>query len=584
MFPLLKRHAPMLVFLACLFVFSLILPAHFSQGAVFAKYPLAAKTYVRTHQLPEWSAGFSFLYLLVHILVYKFSSDPYRLILFTQIVFTGVSAVLLFLILSRFFPFLLSVLGAGAFLLNKSIILYTLTLEPEIFLTCFTLAFVYFLLSETPAGFVLAGMFFAFALLTRPVFSCFLILLPLMWAFYFRGAKKILSAFFYFFLPVICLGLLSVLLNHAIRGTYDLEKMDPGTVFYEGNNPLSHAGNSVYPPVVHDYALTFADVADFQHRVYRYVAQHESGKSLSDDAVGRFWFQKSANFIQDHPFAFFRRLMLKGILLFHGYRRHDIEHVFLLDRNALQQWPAVPLPLISSMAILGLIASWGKRRQMYVLYLTFLIPLAGLMMFFVTDRYRVILIAPMIFFAVSLCHYFFEKRQTGTGKRSVFPAVLILLTILFSVDNDVVRDEKYTWKNFALSHSVLEDAEAARNREDRKTASDLNAEAYALTPAMSDKIRLAEISYPEKSFEKSALDFAVSHFDRRNPSALFDIGVLSLSDHRLDEAERIFRRLRGKTFSRFFVQSSLPEFYLGRIYEIRNRPDTAASFFNLKNA
>lgn len=204
----------------------------------FPKYPNAAAQYLAGTLPLERIPDFSPLYLYLHLLAARIYNDNPPLVSTVQILATAGSSVLLFLLLRRHCSLVLALAGVAAFVLTRSLAIYTCIFEPEALLVCFLLLFFFLIDSGFKQRDLLAGLALALCILTRPNLLPILAVAPLY--LYLRSAGKNWQRSILLFLlfPLISLMALSMR-NHSVGAGYSPVVMNPGFVFFESNNPLA---------------------------------------------------------------------------------------------------------------------------------------------------------------------------------------------------------------------------------------------------------------------------------------------------------------------------------------------------------
>ena len=95
-----------------------------------------------------------------------------------QILLTALSIGIFFRMLLRFFPLWLSVAGAISLLLQRGLIIFAHSLEPESLIIFLLLAFLYLIGSKASINHLLAGISLALMILVRPDFAFLIIIVP----------------------------------------------------------------------------------------------------------------------------------------------------------------------------------------------------------------------------------------------------------------------------------------------------------------------------------------------------------------------------------------------------------------------
>ena len=571
--------ASLLIFLFAIIFYGIFHFNFFPGKVVFSKYQVAAKQYLEDNIPGERLLDYSPLYLYLNIFARKYLENPYRIILWIQIILVSFSMVFLFLLLKLFFNWTLSLLGTAAFLINKSLILYTRAFEPEPLLIFFILGFVYYATrllvrdTNTKVTIFLSGLFLGLSILTRSNFFPIALLTPVFFLIRYKDRRKCLRYTMIFGAPILIITGFLVLRNSIISRSFTIFQMNPGQVFFEGNNPNSWGESATYPPLVNDFSAQFKNQSDFQHAVYRYFARKIKNQSLSLNQVNWFWTRKGLNFIFDHPIHFFKRLLVKVNFIFHNYRRHDLEDVYWNDQKLSTKFPTIPFALISAMAILGMLVSVKKYKERLFVYAVLLWQVGLMLLLYVSDRQRVVIVSMMIFFAVDFLNWMLSKRK------NIFVGLLVLVIApLLYFENQLMKDEGYLWLRYSLADQAMVRASLDRKNGNLTASVQENALSLAYAPWQMEKRQLSGLPCKEKDLKELSLRLAAA-LGIKNPSSLFDLGVLFLENGKLSEAEYILKILAEEKheFSRQYAQSSLPEFYLARVYELKGDKTAALS-------
>jgi len=552
----------------------------FPAGRQFDKYTHAALQHLAGTLPAERLLDLSPLYFYLNLLQNAFAPGGADLLPWLQILLTGFSAALLFLLLRRFFPPLLSLAGSVAFLASRSVLSYTAILEPEACLLFLLLASVFCLLREGRGYRLAGGVFFALCLLARPNFLPLLPVVPL----FFRlnaGRGRWLAPALLFILPGVVALLLLAGRNASIHGVFSPVVMNPGFVFFEGNNPLSSGQSAAYPPLVGELKTEILGTPDNPHVTYRMLARRDTGRELSTAEANGYWFGRALNFISDHPERWMQLLATKAYFLLHDFRRYDLPIAWLYDLQLRQRWiPALPFSLVSALALVGLCASareWRRRLLFYALFIS----QAGVMLaIYVSDRQRVAMLPFFIFFACSGAELLQRARR---WRRAALLTLVAGGALWLYLPCDLMRDDLYLWQGYEDSDRYWVAAVEARQRGDLRLAADSAARSFAAAPWLEDYSRPAYLPLAPQGLAGRALVLREARGES-SFSARFDRGVLLLAAGRLDAAETLFRELQtqGHRFERAYLQSSQPAFFLARIAAIRG--ETAAAVELLRGA
>ncbi len=158
-----------------------------------------------------------------------------------------------------------------------------------------------------------------------------------------------------------------------------------GFNFYSGNN--SQASGTFYSPP--EVALNQEDM----FRDARIIAEAQMGKRLKTSQVSRYWLQQSFNFMISQP-GKAALLGLKKIVYALSPQEyvHDLEFKLIYERIGLFKFIFMDLRFILPMVLLGVVVSWKRRRDFALLYIGIIVLALSLAVFFVTARYRLVII------------------------------------------------------------------------------------------------------------------------------------------------------------------------------------------------
>jgi tetratricopeptide (TPR) repeat protein len=569
------------VFLITLLFHSILYYAVFIKNTpFFNKYPGFASQCLHSTTNNQRLIDFSPLYLWVNIAVQKFFRHPAEILLWMQFILVSGSSVLLFLLLKRFFTTWIALIGVLLFVINRSVTVYTCVFEPEVLLIFFILAFFVLLLKKSPIFTFLSGICFSLILILRLNLFPVVFIVPL-YFYLMRDPKKIvLQRIILFVSPVILALFLLSARNYVTLGTFSPTTMNPGTVFYDGNNPNANGWHVVYPPMVENIAIEIPDELDRGHIAYRHIARRINGSAMSISDVNSFWAGKALNFIIDHPLYWCKLVLRKLYAVFNSIRFHDISQVSANDRSIQNSViPTIPFSLISAMAIIGLILSLRFWRERLVFYAVFLCQICVMILTYSSDRQRLSIIALFIFFASAMLYELTSKTFTIKQKSIAVTAALFLF-ILFTIKTDTIEEDLYQRNQIQRAHKLLLEAQNDRKRGLLPQASEKNALVKALVPHLLS-LRLNGLLFSKGDLSKQALFIAESLYTNKKTtfSSRFDLAVLSLENGKFAQSEAILKDLiREKhTFCRTTAQSSQPHFFLAKIYEKQGRKQDAVA-------
>ena len=136
-------------------------------------------------------------------------------------------------------------------------------------------------------------------------------------------------------------------------------------------------------------------------------AGREAGIKLDPFAASRFWFFKSLKLITLHKLDFLQ-LTLKKIYLFwnHYEFAHNADFYFCRTIVAFLKLPFLPFGLIAPLGILGMALALRNRIiRSYPVIITAAVYMLSVVIFFISDRFRLPIVPFLIIFAAFLLDY-----------------------------------------------------------------------------------------------------------------------------------------------------------------------------------
>lgn len=565
------------VFVASLAYYAATHYAVLAKAIPFSKYYLFASQYIQGAASPERIPDFSPLYLYANVIVLGLVPHAPNAMLWPQLLAVSASCALLFLLLKSFFSIPVSVFGMLLFLLNRSVLLYSSVNEPEPFLILFLLGFLVCLVRKSDKMAFLSGVFLALCLLTRLNLLPLVVMAPV--ALLLMHDPRPVRRVVLLTIPTLLCVLGLSARNYGLTHTFSPMVMNPGNVFFEGNNPNANGHSAVYPPMVDNLIDEFQGQADPAHDIYRFLARRIAGKELSVGEVNSFWAGKAWNFISDNPAFWLRRLASKILSMFHSARWHDIATVISNDRELQNaNIPAPPFGAVAALCVLGLFASLKDWRKRLILYAILLCQFCAMGLTYSSDRQRVAVVSIMIFFACAAVQAFLDRSRSLRSK-VICGSITTGLSLLFCIDNQSYADGLRQRTQFDLAQQRMNKALQARDSGDLKTASMRNAESHAYLPYYEES-RLSGLSFGSATFgERALIEAKRMYGNASDGSSRLDLVTLLLENGLDGEAEPFVRELIRErvAFSRSGEQSSQPHFYLARIEEIRQHRNEAVA-------
>jgi 4-amino-4-deoxy-L-arabinose transferase-like glycosyltransferase len=338
------------------------------------------------------------------------------------------TAVLVFLISERVFSskkagLVAGLLAAfyGPFLLSHNLLLVE-TLK--VFLV--TLAAWFFLIAKDDhrmRWWIGGGLAIGGAVLCRA--SDFLLLLAVeLWIIFFTGGdvrKRALRAVAVA-ASVALLVLPVTVRNYVVSGEFILITSNGGLNFYLGNNPEA---------VGRYYNVDRLDLAnDPDGRVY---LEQTLNRQLRHSEVSGIWFSRAMDFIVQQPGSFLRLLLRKLSLFFHHKEISQIGYNYAFVAQAatglLTYLPT--FLIVGPLGILGAVLSFRRWKDRFLVYSFLVAETLSVVLFFVTDRFRLSAIPFFMAFAGWAVVFLIDQARAKEKKALVAPVLIVVACVVF---------------------------------------------------------------------------------------------------------------------------------------------------------
>ncbi|UCG42284.1 MAG: glycosyltransferase family 39 protein [candidate division WOR-3 bacterium] len=243
----------------------------------------------------------------------------------------------------------------------------------------------------------LPGLVFGLAAITRPNVLAFLAGL-VVWLFlrYRRRAWKrilvLLGAAAMVILPV-------TVRNYVVGRRFVPIAWQAGTNFYIGNNPESDGVTAILPGTRASWWGGFNDVKS--------QAEVALGRRLRGADIDRYWLSRGLEFWRERPLQGIRLLLRKLLVLTSGAEVSNNRDVYFfkrytwLDRLVFRTtWLKFPFGLLLPLSLVGVVLTWRSRKRLLPVYVFVVSYGFSFVLFFVTARFRMGLIPPLVLLAV----------------------------------------------------------------------------------------------------------------------------------------------------------------------------------------
>jgi hypothetical protein len=382
---------------------------------------------------------------------------------------------------------------------NRAALVLATELEPEILIMVLVsggiLATVVWQARRAAAAAVTAGILFGAAATARPVALGAIVLLAGWMAYETRrrsprnpeesGTPSIpgklggvpAKASVVFLLAALLPVAVMALVNRHFTGS--LAIMQPGTQFYDANNPLATGAAAVLPRIVLDLQLSSSE-PDYLHVAYRVITARATEGTVDARTTNRYWSGKAFEFITAYPRRAFELFVWKGILAFHNYEVYDL-YTTRQKAGELARWPAIPFGASAALSIVGIVL-WRDRRKLVPVLLPAAATVAALVAFNVTARQRNALLPPVaVLGGIGAGAIFARVRQRSDTALMAFGAVVVV-TPLLGIEGAPMRENDYVWRATQLAEERRRDARELQARGLTAEAMDAAADAIIFDP------------------------------------------------------------------------------------------------------
>ena len=458
-------------------------------------------------------------------------------------------------------------LSYGLFLYYESALIYT---SLSLFLNC--LLFLYFLRisrAQGRAGFFWVGIFSGLCTLAQ---ANILLFAPLgaLWALWQRRSRFAASLYaMLFFLAGLSLVLgITACRNYIVEKDAALVTGHLGVNFYLGNNPQA-TGLFLNPEYL-------APEQEGMFKDARIIAEQKIGSRLKTSQISDFWLKKSFAFIKNDPKAFTRLVFKKIIYLFVPLEpNHDAEFYLIKDKIRALRLVSLDLRYILPFFIVGAFLGLKKFKKNALIYLVLAALSGSIVIFFVSTRYRIMLVPFMVVLAGLAVFSIWEVVQNKK-----YPAAALLcgwVVFAYALFNYAGKfwppANDYVRYRGAIHMALLyeEDRDWAAALRELKRAATFNPGGRLLL------LSLGNLYYDSGDYASAEDNFrkAVRLFPFYT-DAYYNLGLMYNRQGRFNEATEALEEL-----VRLDPMDAAAHFELGRTYKFQSKPRQATEEFEL---
>ncbi len=252
--------------------------------------------------------------------------------------------------------------------------------------------------------------------------------------------------------------------NMDLGGGFSLTTVQMGPNFYIGNNAEA---TGRYRPLVKGH-----ETPEFERNDATRLAEEAVGRRLSPGEMSDYWMTRAWQYISSRPIDWLRLMGTKTLLVLNAYEIPDSESYYvyaewswLLGTLSRLLHFGVLLPLAAG----GVVLTWPRRRELWVLYAMWLVTSLAVAAFFVFARYRYPLVPITVIFAgVTIADTITHLRSNTFSRppaRRLFLAALAVVAPVALLANITVNPESelnaMAWTNLGVAFARQEQIPAA---------------------------------------------------------------------------------------------------------------------------
>lgn len=471
-------------------------------------------------------------------LIFKAIGTSAALIYSLQFVLGGINSILIYLIAKKIFDRKIGLLAGlfsacyGLFIFYEGLLVYT---SVSLFLN--SILFLWILYLKDPPGarkLFWLGVFLGICVITQGNIIIFGVLAM---AWVLKNSRLEKKKKFYNF--IIFLAGMSIIIGSVTLRNYLVEKDrvlitgNLGINFYLGNNP--QASGAFFCPG----ELTMNQ--DDMFRDSKIIAERDLGRRLLTSHVSSYWFNRALSFIRQDPGRFIKLFTDKLSYIYMPREIvHDIEFNFIAGKLSFLKFNFLLLKFILPFGLLGMLLglkNFNKNALLYIILLSLSLSIA---IFFVTSRYRVMMVPYLLIFA---SFGIFSIWNTLKQKRYFIFCALILAALLI--------------------FKLLNYADAYANQKIARAKNNLSIYEYHLN--------IADMLERSLNFQQAIKELNEAiRIDPQNRRAIFRLGIIYFKTNDFKSAEEKFKEVINISPDCFDAY-----YNLGYIYNQEMRPQEA---------
>ncbi len=368
------------------------------------------------------------LYLVPFVLLFR---ESLIAAVTAQLIIDAVSAVIVYLIGRRIFGVKTGLLAGVIYAVYAPLIWFAATPAGESITIFFLLISFYLLikaidLKQHNIYYYLSGIASGIASLGRPniIISSILVMAGIV-LYNYRDKANYHSIVRY------ALGIIFILLPFSLNNYFLEKSFSPypskgGIHFYIGNHPGAKGIYELIPGMSNRPYLYMDEVQS--------IASLNAGKELNANQADKYWYQRGIDFFTNNPVEAIKLMGIK-VLLFMNNKElaTNLDYDFSRDFSTVLKYVIIPPGFLLALALMGIIIIPNNDRKTVLLKLLSAGLIISTIVFFVSDRLRIVSIPIVIILAAQYIFmlYDFIRRREKIRITLAVPATIMLIVIGF---------------------------------------------------------------------------------------------------------------------------------------------------------
>lgn len=318
--------------------------------------------------------------------------------------------------------------------------------------------------------------------------------------------------------------------NYAVGSDFVPIASQGGINFFIGNNTASDGASAVLPVLGESW----------ENEDVERIAEAHLGRELKPSEVSDFWYARGREFLLEHPAKAAALYLRKLVLFWDSYELANNKDIYYFGKMSFVfralSW--LHFGVIAPLAILGIFVSVRRNRGAMLMLLFALSYMFGVVLFFVSARFRLPVVPFLILFAASGGEWLIEQVRLRRARQLLLAASALIVLAVF-VNHDFYSTHA---GDRAQTHMTLGRVAAAKGM--HSDALDEYRRAIEISPNYAKAYNSMGLALEQLGRDDEALDsyMKAARIDSGLAMASNNIGSLLLRRGDVEKAESWFRK------------------------------------------